>query len=198
MPQWFVDDQQDWFLHVNALARATGWLHEPVRLWAEYGVVAFAALLLAGWWLARRGGVPRRHAAALWAPVGMLLAIAANQPIGNAVAEPRPYAALPHVLLLVSPTTDFSFPSDHAVMAGAVAAGLWWVDRKLGVLATIAALVMAFARVYVGAHYPLDVVAGLLLGAAVTTLGLLAARPLLVKLVEALEGTRLRPLLVTR
>ena len=40
---------QDWsFREVNDLAEATGWLHGPVRIWAAYGVVLFALLLLAG------------------------------------------------------------------------------------------------------------------------------------------------------
>jgi len=46
------------------------------------------------------------------------------------------------VEVLVARSTDFSFPSDHAVMAGAVAAGVWLVDRRLGLLTTIAALLM--------------------------------------------------------
>lgn len=193
-----IQHVQDWsFRQVNDFARATGWLHAPVRLWAEYGVVLFALLLLAGWWRARATADPLRVSAALWAPVGMLLAIGVNQPIGNAIAERRPYDVLHHVLVLVPRSPDFSFPSDHAVMAGAVAAGLWWVDRRLGVVAGLAAVAMAFARVYVGAHYPLDVVAGLALGALVTSLGLLAVRPLAVRLVVALERTRLRPLLST-
>jgi membrane-associated phospholipid phosphatase len=187
---------QDWtFRQVNDLARATGWLHTPARMWAEYGVVLFAVLLLLGWWRARSIGEPARVAAALWAPFGMLLAIGINQPVGHLVAERRPYDVLQHVLVLVPRTTDFSFPSDHAVMAGAVAAGVWWVDRRLGMIALLAAVAMAFARVYVGAHYPLDVVAGLTLGAVVTTAGLLAVRPILLRLVLALERTRLRPLL---
>jgi membrane-associated phospholipid phosphatase len=71
--------------------------------------------------------------------------------------------------LLVDKTKDFSFPSDHATVAGAVAAGLFLVNRRLGLIAIIAALAMAFARVYVGAHYPGDVAAGLVLGACATT-----------------------------
>lgn len=198
MPHWFVDAQQDSFLQVNAFARATGWLHQPLELWAAYGVVVFALLLLAGWWRARRGGDRHRMAAALWAPLGVLLAVAVNQPLGNLVAEPRPYAALHHVLLLVPSTSDFSFPSDHAVMAGAVAAGLWWVDRRLGAVALVLALLMAVARVYVGAHYPGDVVAGLMVGAVVTSLGLVVARRPIEELVRRSEGTLLRPLLVGR
>ena len=109
---------RSWFLHVNAFARDTPWLHEPARVWAQYGVVVFAALLLWSWWSARARRDVRAVAAALWAPIGTLLAVGLNQLVGGSVDEARPYAVLPHVLVLVSRTSDFSFPSDHAVMAG--------------------------------------------------------------------------------
>jgi undecaprenyl-diphosphatase len=134
-------------------------------------------------------------AAALWAPVGALIALGLNQPLGNLVGEARPYTLFPHTLVLVARSQDFSFPSDHAVMAGAVTAGVLLNSRRLGVLTGLAALVLAFARVYVGAHFPLDVVAGLLFGAAVSTLGYLACRPLLVRAVTGLTRTPVRPLL---
>lgn len=184
-----------WFLSVNHFAQQTPWLHGTARVYAEYGVVLFAGLLLWSWWRARGAGELTRMVAALWAPVGALLALALNQVIGAAVAEPRPYAVHPHVLVLVSRTTDFSFPSDHAVMAGAVAAGVLLADRRLGVLALGLAVLMALTRVYVGAHFPLDVTAGVLVGAFVSAASYLLVRPLLRWLVMLLESTRLRVLL---
>lgn len=159
--------QESWFLVVNEFARSTPWLHAPMRLYAQWGVALFAAVLLLAWWWARRDSNPQTMAAALWAPAGALLAIGLNQPLGSFVQEPRPYTVLPHVLVLVAHSQDFSFPSDHAVMAGAVATGVLLTHRRLGTATALAAMVLAFARVYVGAHYPLDVIAGLLFGAAV-------------------------------
>jgi membrane-associated phospholipid phosphatase len=186
-----------WFLGVNRLAQHTPWLHTPVKAYADYGVVLFAVLLFAGWWTARRASITAMSAA-LWAPAGMLLAVAVNQPIAAAVGEARPYTALPHILVLATPSTDPSFPSDHATMAGAVAAGLLLVSWRLGLVAVVAAAVMAFARVYIGAHYPQDVLAGLALGALVTLVGYLLVRRVLVGLVQRLQDTRLRPLLTAQ
>ena len=189
--------QRDWFLAVNQFAQSTPVLHAPMRLYAEYGVALFAAVLLLAWWWARRGQNPRTVAAALWAPVGALLAIGLNQPLVNLVHEPRPYTVFPHVLVLVAHSQDYSFPSDHAVMAGAVAAGVLLSHRRLGLLAAAAAILMAFTRVYVGAHYPLDVIVGLLFGAAVTFFGYLAVRTLLILAVTGLARTPVRALLTT-
>ena len=186
---------ESWFRAVNDFARSTGWLHAPARMYAEYGVFLFAGLLLASWWLARRSGDLDRVAAALWAPVGALIALGVNQLIAGSVAEPRPYVVLPHVLVLVSRSTDYSFPSDHAVMAGAVAVGVLLAGRTLGWVAVVLAVLMAVTRVYVGAHFPLDVAAGLAFGALVALVSYLAVRPLLSRLLTALAQSPARPLL---
>lgn len=152
------------FLRVNELARSTPWLHGPVVAYARYGVVLFGVLLVLGVLLARARRDVLQAARALLAGAGVLLAVALNQPIVHAVGERRPFDQLPGVLVLVHRSVDASFPSDHATMAGAAATGLLLLDRRLGVTAAVAALLMAFARVYVGVHFPLDVVAGLAVG----------------------------------
>ncbi|GAA4360148.1 phosphatase PAP2 family protein [Angustibacter luteus] len=171
---------------VNDFARHTGWLHGPALAFASYGVLLFAAPLVAGVVVSRHRG-PQVLAAAGWAPLGTLLAVAVNQPIGRAVAENRPYVTHPQWLRLAARTSDFSFPSDHATMAGAVVLGLWLVSRRLGLAAAVLAVLMAFTRVYVGAHYPWDVVAGLLLGGAVSGLGWLVLRGPLTRTAAALR-----------
>jgi membrane-associated phospholipid phosphatase len=188
MNQWLFD-------RVNGVARATPWLHPVVSGYAAYGVVVFGVLLLAGWWNARRTGSSPRMAAALCAGAATLVAVAVNQPIVNTVRAARPYTTHSHILVLAHRSADFSFPSDHAVMAGAAAAGLLLVSRRLGVLAVVAALLMAFARVYIAAHYPVDVAAGLVLGAALALACYALGRRLVTRGVVAVSHTRLRPLL---
>jgi membrane-associated phospholipid phosphatase len=149
--------------------------------------VLFAVLMLAALVVSCHGSA-RDLAATGWVPVAMLLAVAVNQPLGHLFAEARPYTAHPGILRLADVTTDFSFPSDHAVMAGAVAAGLLLAHRRLGAVAVVAALAMAFSRVYITAHYPWDVVVGLLVGAAVALGGWLLLRGPLIALTRWLRG----------
>jgi undecaprenyl-diphosphatase len=136
-------------------------------------------------------------AAALSAGLATVLAVALNQPVVNVIHEARPYTDHPDILVLAHRSTDYGFPSDHAVMAGAAATGLLLYARRLGVIAAALAVLLAFSRVYIAAHYPHDVVAGLLFGAAVALLGWrLLARPL-TALVHRARHTRLRPLLTS-
>jgi membrane-associated phospholipid phosphatase len=186
------------FFVVNAFARATRWLWPVVTAYSTYGVLLFAALLLAGWWHARRSPDRRVVVAAFWAPLGVLLAVAINQPIAAWVDSPRPFTLYPGILVLAAHSPDPGLPSDHAVMAGAVSAGLFLVRRGLSYLAGVAAILLGFARVYVAAHFPADVLAGLALGAATTLFGYLVVRRVLSHLVEHAAAGPLRPLITAR
>lgn len=183
------------FRIVNGFADRTGWLHPPAVAFAKYGIAAFALVLLAGWWLGRQRPETTTLAAVACAVVAVFVALGAAQLIGHVVGRARPYDAMTGMRVLVSRTTDFSFPSDHATAAGAVAGGLWFVDRRLAQVAVGLALLMALTRVYVGAHYPGDVLAGLVLGSATAAgVHLLASGPM-AALLGRLARSPLRPLI---
>ena len=96
----------------------------------------------------------------------MAVAVLVDQNVVSAaVGRARPCAVMPDVQPLLPCSADFSMPSDHAVIAGALVVGLWILQRRLGAVAAVSALVLAFARIYVGVHYPSDVAVGLLFGA---------------------------------
>ena len=190
-------DRHDFRL-VNDFARHTAWLHGAMEAMAKYGVVLLAIALLVGWWIGRRNNDPRKVATSIWSAAAALIALALVQPISSAADEQRPFVVLPHVLKLIAHGADPGFPSDHATAAGAVAAGLFFVSWRLGVFATVVAVLIAFSRVYVGVHFPQDVAAGLALGAVVALAGVALVVPLLTRLLQALASTPLRPLLAAR
>jgi membrane-associated phospholipid phosphatase len=182
-------------LAINALARSTPWLQPIMSSYAiVIGIVVFAELMFAGWWFARKRSDLPAVAAAFWTPIGMLLALAINQPVTTIVAEPRPYMVHPDLLILGEHKLAFGFPSHHAVFVGAVTATLFLTSRQLGWWAALAALVMAFARVYIAAAYPLDVLVGLLLGAVVSLISFRLVRGPLVRLLGAADPTIFRAL----
>jgi undecaprenyl-diphosphatase len=81
--------------------------------------------------------------------------------------RPRPFEVLPQADPLMGATVGTSFPSGHAATAFAGAICLAVVVRKAVPLLFVLAVAIAFSRIYVGVHYPLDVIAGAALGAAV-------------------------------
>lgn len=88
------------------------------------------------------------------------------------VNRPRPIVALAeqvkkgtvHIDLLGRKLTEHSFPSGHAVTAFSLAVGLAYIFPRRKTLFYLLAFIVAFSRVYVGEHYPLDVIAGAALG----------------------------------
>lgn len=69
---------------------------------------------------------------------------------------PRPFV-VEHFIPLVSHAPDNGFPSDHTLLASALAAvGMFW-NRRLGVALWSIAIIVAASRVYVGVHHPIDV-----------------------------------------
>ena len=128
-------------------------------------MVAIVALVFLVRWSRRREA---RRAGALLGTISAALALTAVQPLSHAIARMRPYAAHPeHAHLLIARSADYSFPSDHAVGAFALAFGIWLYDRTLGSVLLILAATLSLSRVVVGTHYPGDVLAGALIGAAV-------------------------------
>jgi membrane-associated phospholipid phosphatase len=185
------------FRSINRFADWTSWAHGLFRANAGYGIVFFAVLLLVAYIDGRHHGDLTAVAGSVGAALAALVALGVGQIIGGAVDRARPYETMANVHLLVDKTTDFSFPSDHATVAGAVAVGVLFANRRWGLVASVLAVLMAFTRVYVGAHYPGDVVAGLALGGLVSTVGWFTIVPVLRRVAGRLTLTPLRPL-VTR
>jgi undecaprenyl-diphosphatase len=83
------------------------------------------------------------------------------------VNRPRPAGVLAHVHVRGAPATGNGYPSGHAAVAFALATIAWlWFGPRVRWAFFVAAVIVCFGRVYVGAHFPLDVVGGAALGVA--------------------------------
>ncbi|MGW1867251.1 phosphatase PAP2 family protein [Streptomyces mauvecolor] len=181
---------------ITDFARHTHWLNGPVSVFTSYGIALFAVFMLTGWWLARRRDASVM-AAALAAPIAAVLAYVVNDAIKSVFTEPRPCRALPHDFLIEKcpPLDDYAFPSNHTTVAAAAAVALFLVDRRLGIVASVVALLMGASRVYVGAHYPHDVLVALVVGGVVSFAVTWSARRFAAPLVTRLRNGALKPLL---
>ena len=99
----------------------------------------------------------------------LILAVAVcwliNDPlIKNLVQRPRPFVWIPELQTLVARPGSFSFPSGHACSSLAAAFALRWGFGKKGGWFYVPAVLIALSRIYVGVHYPSDVLVGALWG----------------------------------
>lgn len=170
------------FRAVNGLAGRSSALDALMVGSAKYLPIVFALALVA-LWLSWR---PRNQRAAFLAGVSALVALGLGQIIGKTFPRPRPY--LSHAVnQLIPPSLDTSFPSDHAILGFAVAVMVWRYNRRAGVVLLALALLMAIARVFVGAHYPADVLGGAVLGALTSVvLATLSERGSIARALDAL------------
>lgn len=133
------------------------------------GCILFAAILLcfkktrkAGWMIG----------------VALILGLAlGNGVLKNVIARTRPYDIDPDILtrMLVWPLKDYSFPSGHALACFEVAGVLLMTEHRnrMGWAWLAVAVLVSFSRLYLGVHYPTDVLAGAALGILFAWFGVL-------------------------
>lgn len=145
---------------INALAGRYLLLDELFVQITSYGVPLMTAAAALQWWRqSHRSSV--RHVLVA-SGLSFLLGLALNQAILLFVHRMRPYdAGVTH--LLIAPSNDFSFPSDHATASFSIAfAFLLHGLRRWGAAFAIVATVICFSRIFLGTHYVSDILGGML------------------------------------
>ena len=94
-----------------------------------------------------------------------------NLCLKNMIARPRPFDIYAQILPLIERPTDYSFPSGHTCASFACALVCFrMLPKKFGVCTVILAAMIAFSRMYLGVHYPGDVLGGFLAGLTASVL----------------------------
>jgi len=137
------------------------------------GAIIWLIIMALLYWFGGREG---RKAAVLGLVSLIISHLLVDYLIKDLIARPRPFLELSQARVLVTPPTSFSFPSGHSSHGFAVATTWIGLRHRLGIPALILAALIAFSRIYVGVHYPLDVLGGLVVGVAVGAVVLMGNR----------------------
>ena len=154
------------FLWINGLSGKVtffDWLLTGIA--NDYLIIVSSCLTLLLLWL-WGSDIRRREKnqkAVIGAAMSMGLADGSVALINIFYFRPRPFTELPTNLLFYQPT-DSSFPSNSAAVLFAIACGVFLSNNKIGCALILLAFLHAFSRVYVGVHYPFDVLAGAAIG----------------------------------
>lgn len=164
-----------------ALPSVFGGLFEVV---GQGGIVVLALLFAYAAWRARSRGL-EHVAVAVTAAVTTVGAYVLSEVVKGMLREERPCRALTvHTLTACPAPNDWSWPSNHAVIAAALATAIVALSPVWWRLAAPLALAVGVSRVLVGAHYWHDVVAGLAVGVLVVWFGTWALAPVAHRLLE--------------
>jgi len=178
------------FRFLNEVPPAAASVLTPlVHLFLPIGIV-IAVVLMAGYVVAWTRSVLPLAAGAAAAGAAWALANAAKV-IAN---RPRPYQVVADAVLRQPPAHGTSFPSSHtAVTVAVVIALVPFLPRALAWVAIAYAVLVGWSRVYLGVHYPLDVLAGAGIGMAVGGVVLLALGVLLRRAGEPAQSRAAAP-----
>jgi undecaprenyl-diphosphatase len=154
------------FHALNGLAGHGVWSDRLLRWIATYVPLVMGLLLAGAWfWPASVPIRAERERLVVYAVAAALLGLAVAQVIGQVWFRERPYVHHAAQLLL-APSADPAFPSDHAVGGFALAMPFVFARRRLGWVLLMLAALLACARIAVGTHYPSDALGGAIVGTA--------------------------------
>jgi len=150
------------FQYLNGFAFQHGWLDELIIFFAtDFGILL---VLVAGIFLVTHRHLKEGIKNILVIALAAGLAWVISKAIKYFYISPRPFLALENVNLLFEHGDHDSFPSGHATFFSALAFALFAYHKRIGIAYALGALIIGASRVTAGVHWPIDILAGYIMG----------------------------------
>jgi undecaprenyl-diphosphatase len=175
-----LETDYKWFMFINKIVSSYPLIDNFMIFFAEYVQYAFVILLIMLWWRNKKTD----RIIVFQVLVAFSLSYSVNRLIELFMYRERPFISH-DIVQLVEHTANSSFPSDHASSAISIAVTLMLVTLRYRYVWFMFAILITFSRVWVGVHYPFDVVAGALNGiliALATHLFIMKMKPIAILL----------------
>lgn len=150
----------DVFRAINDIGKEHASLNPIAIFMADYMIIVLALGMLIYWFTQTN----KNRMMVIQGGVAFLLAEVLGKIAGTMYYHNQPFVELPHVNQLIAHAVDNAFPSDHSILFFSVCFSFFLVRKKEGWLWLVFACIVGVSRIWVGVHYPGDVLTGALIG----------------------------------
>ncbi|SOC23225.1 undecaprenyl-diphosphatase [Ureibacillus xyleni] len=150
----------DAFRMINNLGKEFQFINFPMIIIAEYTVIFLAIFVILNWFTKKQ----ENKIMVICASVAFILAEIIGKLAGLMHFNHQPFAVLSNTNQLIEKAIDNSFPSDHTILFFSFCMSFWLFKKGRRFLWILTAMLVGVSRIWVGVHYPLDVLVGAFIG----------------------------------
>ncbi len=144
------------FRMINDLGKQQTYLNPTLVFIAEYMVFLLAIAVIIFWFTR----INKNRMMVICGTITFVFSEIIGKVAGKIHSNNQPFAELSNVNKLIEKAVDNSFPSDHTILFFSFCVTFWIFSKKLGYLWVVLAFLVGISRVWVGVHYPADVIVG--------------------------------------
>lgn len=150
----------DVFRMINSLGNEFQFINFPMIIIAKYTVIFLAIFVIIFWFTKNK----ENKIMIISAGVAFILAEIMGKFAGLMHFNHQPFAVLSNTNQLIEKTIDNSFPSDHTILFFSFCMSFWLFKKGRWLFWILLAILVGVSRIWVGVHYPLDVLVGAFIG----------------------------------